>query len=760
MSALTQPDRSSAALPEYTLTMVEPSRDSIYSEGSSTDHGLELVDGNELNAASYVLNTSTVETPSDTSESRTDMFDTGKHGVDGGSSSSGEEGGCRTSNGYGEGTASMAETMVFRDSHYYPEVPEDVPLIPLTNGQGSSQEVESETELVGEGLGDGCKVGAEQVADGEGWLNGEHSSSSLVTQSSASGGGSSMWSEEDDMVHSERTSPQYDLLESTDEANGRGSDHPSPLLTSFRREPSPLLEQDQLDKQGHPLDTGTGCMEQSSNSVGAISASEEVAGSREETAGLADSLQPSSPCQPTPLSPDTSAPSAPTSPPPPNSSLTSPPLLWSPSSPHKPHDPYPSEGEGTSLASPPQEDTVTGEVSSSCSPVNVISADVEQIEDEVVGDEDGGRVVVGVARGEGEEMKEDGVKGEGTREGREEREEEADREEEEREEEADREEEEREEEADREEEEREEEADREEYLGEGDRQHDTICQQQGPEVVAEGGGAKETEEGVETQSKQEGGEDTEQAGDQEVASASEAPADVSAMEEVSPRHTTPAVSAPSPGGEEGQSPQLPAASSVTETEAAVGGEGREDMATTSSNSLEDELAVDLLLESNLDSSNLDTGVRVSVTPSGDLPVLQPLSPDPDLNEQYEYLRRTLSHSRRRYSTRRRRTHDGGHSPNRRGNSRYPRREGEQSRERQTVGLLRDMLHNEEAARGNSLFYMYMRTNNLTSCYTLWAFSSRHIEVGGAYWIDPHSMRHYRNQCVGIMHVHSYISNLT
>ena len=59
--------------------------------------------------------------------------------------------------------------------------------------------------------------------------------------------------------------------------------------------------------------------------------------------------------------------------------------------------------------------------------------------------------------------------------------------------------------------------------------------------------------------------------------------------------------------------------------------------------------------SNLDrstrgESNLDTGVR------SDLPVLQPLSPKHGLDQQYEYLRRTLSHSRGRYSTRRRRQH--------------------------------------------------------------------------------------------------------
>ena len=58
-------------------------------------------------------------------------------------------------------------------------------------------------------------------------------------------------------------------------------------------------------------------------------------------------------------------------------------------------------------------------------------------------------------------------------------------------------------------------------------------------------------------------------------------------------------------------------------------------------------------ESNLDSSNLDAGVRNART---NLPVLKPLSPTHELDQQYEYLRRTLSHSRRRYSTRRRQQH--------------------------------------------------------------------------------------------------------
>ena len=116
-------------------------------------------------------------------------------------------------------------------------------------------------------------------------------------------------------------------------------------------------------------------------------------------------------------------------------------------------------------------------------------------------------------------------------------------------------------------------------------------------------------------------------------------------------------------------------------------------------------------ESNLDASNLDAGIRVRPTGSqvGDLPVLQPLSPThgSDLNEQYEYLRRTLSHSRRRYSTRRRNNH-GSHSAS----QRQPRHtegshqrelepreltrarsEIHQTRQQQTIGQLRDILRN-------------------------------------------------------------------
>ena len=114
-----------------------------------------------------------------------------------------------------------------------------------------------------------------------------------------------------------------------------------------------------------------------------------------------------------------------------------------------------------------------------------------------------------------------------------------------------------------------------------------------------------------------------------------------------------------------------------------------------------------LLESNLDSSNLDSGVRPPRHPGTDLPVLQPLSPDPDLNEQYEYLRRTLSHSRRRYSTRRRR-------PQRRG-----RGEGVQ-RSESSVGPsgreMRDMLHTQDNRRGE--FNVCISSMNIVRVITI------------------------------------------
>lgn len=112
-----------------------------------------------------------------------------------------------------------------------------------------------------------------------------------------------------------------------------------------------------------------------------------------------------------------------------------------------------------------------------------------------------------------------------------------------------------------------------------------------------------------------------------------------------------------------------------------------------SSMMEDNDIDDPMLESNLDSSNLDSGVRRPPPPSSNMPVLQPLSPAPDLNEQYEYLRRTLSHSRSRYSTRRRR-------PRRRDRGEQVQRYGSTAgAEQQTM---RDMLSGRDQGTGELL----------------------------------------------------------
>ena len=110
---------------------------------------------------------------------------------------------------------------------------------------------------------------------------------------------------------------------------------------------------------------------------------------------------------------------------------------------------------------------------------------------------------------------------------------------------------------------------------------------------------------------------------------------------------------------------------------------------------------------NRDSSNLDTGVRQPA--SSNPPVLQPLSPDPDLNEQYEYLRRTLSHSRRRYSTRRRR-------PNRRAarNEEDQTSENESRSEQEQQHTMRDMLQGQQQEQG---LYMYTEAYDCIHVYT-------------------------------------------
>ena len=108
---------------------------------------------------------------------------------------------------------------------------------------------------------------------------------------------------------------------------------------------------------------------------------------------------------------------------------------------------------------------------------------------------------------------------------------------------------------------------------------------------------------------------------------------------------------------------------------------------------------------DLDSSNLDTGVRRPA--SSNPPVLQPLSPDPDLNEQYEYLRRTLSHSRRRYSTRRRRPHRRA-ARNEEGQT----SDDEVRSEQQQQHTMRDMLQGQQQEQGT---YMHIVHAILSAC---------------------------------------------
>ena len=119
-----------------------------------------------------------------------------------------------------------------------------------------------------------------------------------------------------------------------------------------------------------------------------------------------------------------------------------------------------------------------------------------------------------------------------------------------------------------------------------------------------------------------------------------------------------------------------------------------------------------LLESNLDSSNLDAGVRRG---SRDPPApLKPLSPDPDLNEQYEHLRRTLSHSRRRYSTRRHRRDYRDRSSSGVSESEFQQQRKTAVTREQSIGsLLRDVLQTRGVCGhycNSTCMYMYVRSS--------------------------------------------------
>ena len=152
-------------------------------------------------------------------------------------------------------------------------------------------------------------------------------------------------------------------------------------------------------------------------------------------------------------------------------------------------------------------------------------------------------------------------------------------------------------------------------------------------------------------------------------------------------------------------------------------------------------------ESNLDASDLDSGLRTDTDPPPPSPppppsspphttsqqsgmaVLQPLSPEHNgagLNEQYERLRRTLSHSRRRYSARRRNPRElarlvregrggveesadphlgsgdhlqtGGGEPVRRYTHSVSPYRQQQDRQRKTIGHLREIVNSTHMAR--------------------------------------------------------------
>ena len=125
-------------------------------------------------------------------------------------------------------------------------------------------------------------------------------------------------------------------------------------------------------------------------------------------------------------------------------------------------------------------------------------------------------------------------------------------------------------------------------------------------------------------------------------------------------------------------------------------------------------------ESNLDTSNLDAGLRRSKNPNStppsqrrshpvtNLPILNPLSPDHgtpvnELNEQYEFLRRTLSHSQRRYSERRKHRGQGGRTIGHGGRQQSnlttsvdPSATERETLQKETVRQLRDLTKNKGA----------------------------------------------------------------
>ena len=698
MSILTQPNDDSATLPEYTTSILDCSGDVLCPELGPGHEKATAVNEAEHNAASYVLDTDTAETPSENSESRADVFSTGKHLA---TKEAKLENSSR-SNSFEDGIVDTTDTEAFRDK-YDPKDTERIPLISVNNGQGSSQEGGSEREYSVGSQGGGCGEVEEQPAVEDEWLNGTRSPSSLMAYSKASSGRSSVWSDED--VSNGTCSPQYELMkDSSDESIGADSDCSSPGGTPV---PSglrvvklhPSLEQCELNP--HP--TG---MEQTSSNGYAHSAS---VSDGDKTSVVNIQQQQLSPVQPSltsPLSPITTpaiSPTAPAVPPP------SPPQRTEQTDGDTStvsHAQGISAMHGVNLSHFPVIDIQTntsGDNAKQCVEENkdeMVEIE-EREEEEELGEE---KEEVNVATSKERERKNvNGGEG-GT-----------------------------------------ERCDREERAnggggggggGEkvadsqnkcdspaGERGHGGAGGDGGDGDGGEGDGGGGEGDSGEVDGGGGGGDGGDSGGGggggrggecleegarenseltytasptspthtdpsdiiREVYTEPPTPLMQSSDETVSRIENTPPPSSPLEGENVAQGTALlPAVGVSTDTETPTA--SNQPLVTTT----DDDFMMDLLLESNLDSSNLDSGVRV---PSSDLPVLQPLSPNPDLNEQYEYLRRTLSHSRRRYSTRRRRGHGGAHSPVRRGNR------AERRAQQHTVGHLRDMLHNDEAIRG-------------------------------------------------------------
>ena len=527
-----------------------------------------------------------------------------------------------SSNSHGIHAVTETEFVNFRDSHCYP------------------QESQEDAPLIDLSNGKTCGSSqeGESNSDGEGILGdkgrtgmgrgvpGEEGLngeySSFLVDSSVSGEGSSVWSEEGSGGHNEQDSPQYGLLDSEDSDLSSPGGTPVPAAINTGTETAPSLE----DNQPHVLNTANTGMQSSSNpeniAVG-------VTTDRGEENGVVSTEDPTSPLhEHSPMSPLPQSPTHEL-----DTTLTN-------------EDGH-TDGrieEAVIVPCPSNSDTISDAVASVTSSVDVVLVQ----EEENSGDTGGG---------EGETRERNEVE--------EEREEEEAKE-------------------DTEQEQRESVQTSKESsacaadtsspgVGGEEETGEREGEDEGPEEEAgerEGGGEEGEGEGEEGEAGKRKEEGDGEAVEVEVAEGSTNAPPMLLVHTLNTAEleSADAASATPPVGSEEQSQLDHSSEQRTRTSA---------------------LDPDIdnpLMESNFDCSNLDSGVRSRRTPSRDIPVLQPLSPDPDLNEQYEHLRRTLSHSRRRYSTRRRRPPRGVD------NERGQRGENE-------VRGMRDMLHGQDQGRG-------------------------------------------------------------